>query len=142
MNYMLELLFCATVYLVQILSLVGIALGLSRIFSLITAKHSKVWLAMIAAILLVLIAKTTADPIIICPNEYQNSFTREKRIVAEEIARGLYSTQMPLFPLWAKIENIERDGTATLSVHYGFIPCVTMHSFCDEGPLGMIRDHG
>ena len=88
-------------------------------------------------ILFALIAKGTSDPIIICPNLYQNSFTQEKRIVAKDIARGLYSDRIPLFPLWAKIENIKRDGTATISVHYGFIPCVIVHSFCDEGPLGI-----
>lgn len=137
MNCLLELLFSAIVYLIQILSFVGIVFCLNRIISLINAKYSKARFIAIAIILFALIAKGTSDPIIICPNLYQNSFTQEKRIVAKDIARGLYSDRIPLFPLWAKIENIKRDGTATISVHYGFIPCVIVHSFCDEGPLGI-----
>ena len=141
MNYIPEVLFSSIVYLVQIVSLVGIALGLSRIFSLIVkTKHSKARFVIIASIIFVMIAATTANPIIICPNEYKKSFTQEKREVAEDIASGLYSTRVPLFPLWAKIENIKHDGSGIISVHYGFIPCVTVHSFCDEGTLEIIRD--
>ncbi len=92
MNCLLELLFSAIVYLIQILSFVGIVFCLNRMISLINAKYSKARFIAIAIILFALIAKGTSDPVIICPNLYQNSFTQEKRIVAKDIpTEYLYS---------------------------------------------------
>ena len=79
MNYIPEVLFSSIVYLVQIVSLVGIALGLSRIFSLIVkTKHSKARFVIIASIIFVMIAATTANPPAFARTSTKNPLRKRK----------------------------------------------------------------
>ena len=62
MNCLLELLFSAIVYLIQILSFVGIVFCLNRIISLINAKYSKARFIAIAIILFAFTFTATLHP--------------------------------------------------------------------------------
>lgn len=95
----------------------------------IRKKRGRFWprCLIVALFICVILASLALKPPIICPERYESYLTPERRAAVQSGASGLYSWNIPLVPICAKvtgINNFVADGQMEYNVEF------TVYYFC------------
>ena len=83
-------------------------LGALKLLKVKSGKRIRIiCLVLILVILCVVLAYVCENPIVICPDEYNDIVTYEQIQNIQSIASGVYSKNLPLIPVRVKIENVQ-----------------------------------
>ena len=85
-----------------------VIIGMLKLLKVKTNKRARIiCLVLVLVILCVVLAYICKNPIVICPDEYNDIVTNEQIQNIQSVASGLYSKNLPLIPARVKIENVQ-----------------------------------
>lgn len=83
--------------------------------------HLIPWTLSVFAVLCAVLAALALNPPVVCPEGYEDGLTPEIHAAVQSVSRGIYSDNLPLVPVYAKITEIreaENDGEREQQVYF------------------------
>lgn len=141
-----EIILIALCWGVQIGITAVIALAIGGIIWAIEQRirKKKVKLLPRAAIAMVLVCAVLAvfalNPPVTCPEKYEGRFTEELERSVRSVSRGIYSSNVPLIPVWVEVTELknyiidgEMERGVEFTVHYLWFGTVEMNYLSHDG---------
>lgn len=141
-----EYILIALFWAIQIGITVGIALLLGAVIrgleQVIRKKKVKFLPRAVVALVLVcaILAAFALNPPVTCPEKYDGRFTEEQHRAVQSVSRGIYSSNIPLIPVWVEVTELKNfvvDGKmergVDFTIHYLWFGTVGMNYYSHDG---------